>query len=175
MATLKVGDPTDKATEVGPLVSAEQKAGVVAGIEATAAPGNRCPGHPRGSPDAPACFVDPVLFDQVSPDDLVAREEVFGPVAGLIRVAGYDEALSVLNGVRFGLCAGICTTSLKYAEHFKRNARVGMVMVNLPTAGVDSRHAPFGGMKASSYGAREQGRAAREFFTVTKTAYQRAG
>ena len=80
----------------------------------------------------------------------------------------------MLNAVRFGLCAGICTTSLKHAEHFKRNARVGMVMVNLPTAGVDY-HAPFGGTKASSYGAREQGRAAREFFTATKTAYQRPG
>jgi acyl-CoA reductase-like NAD-dependent aldehyde dehydrogenase len=172
VARLKVGDPTDKATEVGPLVSAKQKAGVVAGIEAMRRAGREA--VIAGRADAPACFVDPVLFDRVSADDLVAREEVFGPVAGLIRVAGYDEALAVLNTVRFGLCAGICTTSLKHAEHFKRNARVGMVMVNLPTAGVDY-HAPFGGMKASSYGAREQGRAAREFFTVTKTAYQRGG
>ncbi|HXQ12806.1 MAG TPA: aldehyde dehydrogenase family protein [Caulobacteraceae bacterium] len=170
VARLKVGDPADKATEVGPLVSAKQKAGVVAGIEAMRRAGRQA--VVAGRADAPACFVDPVLFDRASPGDLVAREEVFGPVAGLIRVAGYDEALAVLNDVRFGLCAGICTTSLKYAEHFKRNARVGMVMINLPTAGVDY-HAPFGGMKASSYGAREQGRAAREFFTVTKTVYQR--
>ena len=170
VARLKVGDPADKATEVGPLVSAKQKAGVIAGVEAMRSAGRQA--VVAGRAEAPACFVDPVLFDRVSADDLVAREEVFGPVAGLLRVAGYDEALSVLNDARFGLCAGICTTSLKYAEHFKRNARVGMVMVNLPTAGVDY-HAPFGGMKASSYGAREQGRAAREFFTVTKTVYQR--
>jgi acyl-CoA reductase-like NAD-dependent aldehyde dehydrogenase len=170
MARLTVGDPADKATEVGPLVSARQKAGVLAAVEQM-----RAAGHApvvSGRDNAPACFVDPILFDRVEASDLMAREEVFGPVAGLIRVSGYDEALAVSNAVRFGLCAGICTTSLKYAEHFKRNARVGMVMVNLPTAGVDY-HAPFGGMKASSYGAREQGRAARAFFTVTKTAYQR--
>jgi aldehyde dehydrogenase (NAD+) len=171
MGRLKVGDPADKATEVGPLVSSRQKAGVLAAIEQM-----RGAGHApvvSGRAEAPACFVDPILFDHVEAGELIAREEVFGPVAGLIRVSGYDEALEVSNAVRFGLCAGICTTSLKYAEHFKRNARVGMVMVNLPTAGVDY-HAPFGGLKASSYGAREQGRAAREFFTATKTAYQRA-
>jgi acyl-CoA reductase-like NAD-dependent aldehyde dehydrogenase len=172
VAGLKVGDPADKATHVGPLVSARQKAGVLAGIEAMRRAGREA--VVAGRPDAPACFVDPVLFDRVQEGDLVAREEIFGPVAGLIRVVGYDEALAVSNAARFGLCAGICTSSLRHAEHFKRNARVGMVMVNLPTAGVDY-HAPFGGMKASSYGAREQGRAAREFFTVTKTAYQRPG
>jgi acyl-CoA reductase-like NAD-dependent aldehyde dehydrogenase len=172
VARLKVGDPADKATEIGPLVSAKQKAAVLAGVEAMRRAGRQA--VVSGRAEAPACFVDPVLFDHVGPGDLVAREEVFGPVAGLIRVSGYDQALAVLNDVRFGLCAGICTTSLKYAEHFKRSARVGMVMVNLPTAGVDY-HAPFGGMKASSYGAREQGRSAREFFTATKTVYQRAG
>jgi acyl-CoA reductase-like NAD-dependent aldehyde dehydrogenase len=170
VARLTVGDPADRATEVGPLVSAKQKAAVLAGVETMRSTG-RAPVI-EGRADAPACFVDPVLFDHVAVDDLIAREEIFGPVAGLIRVAGYDEALAAVNAVRFGLCAGICTTSLKHAEHFKRNARVGMVMVNLPTAGVDY-HAPFGGLKASSYGAREQGRAAREFFTTTKTAYQR--
>ncbi|HLK24146.1 MAG TPA: aldehyde dehydrogenase family protein [Caulobacteraceae bacterium] len=170
LARLKVGDPADRATEVGPLVSMKQKASVLAGIAAMREAGRD--EVAAGGAKSAACFVDPVLFDRVSPDDLVAREEVFGPVAGLIRVGSYDEALEVANAVRFGLCAGICTAALKHAEHFKRNARVGMVMVNLPTAGVDY-HAPFGGVKASSYGAREQGRAAREFFTVTKTAYQR--
>ena len=67
----------------------------------------------------------------------INREEIFGPVASVIRVKDYDEALQVANDTPFGLSSGICTTSLKYATHFKRNAEAGMVMVNLPTAGVD--------------------------------------
>jgi acyl-CoA reductase-like NAD-dependent aldehyde dehydrogenase len=99
-----------------------------------------------------------------------SREEIFGPVASVIRVKDYDEALAVANDTDFGLSAGIVTTSLKHASHFKRQSQAGMVMVNLPTAGVDY-HVPFGGRKGSSYGPREQGRYAREFFTVVKTAY----
>jgi aldehyde dehydrogenase (NAD+) len=97
---------------------------------------------------------------------------VFGPVANVIRVKDYDEALSIANDTEYGLVAGICTTSLKHASHFKRNAEAGMAMVNLPTAGVDY-FVPFGGRKNSSYGSREQGELAREFFTVVKTAYTR--
>ena len=100
----------------------------------------------------------------------INREEIFGPVASVIRVKDYDEALAVANDTPFGLSSGICTTSLKYATHFKRNAEAGMVMVNLPTAGVDY-HVPFGGRKGSSYGPREQGRYAVEFYTTVKTAY----
>ena len=87
-----------------------------------------------------------------------------------IRVDGYEEALSVANDTPFGLSAGICTTSLKHATHFKRMSEAGMVMVNLPTAGVDY-HVPFGGRKGSSYGPREQGSYAAEFYTTVKTAY----
>ena len=100
----------------------------------------------------------------------IAREEIFGPVAGVIRAKDYDEALELANDTEFGLTAGICTTSLKHASHFKRNAEAGMVMVNLPTAGVDY-HVPFGGRKGSSYGPREQGTYAKEFYTTVKTAY----
>ena len=100
----------------------------------------------------------------------VNREEIFGPVATVIRVADYDEALQVANDTVFGLSSGICTTSLKYATDFKRRSTAGMVMVNVPTAGVDY-HAPFGGRKGSSYGSREQGSYAREFYTSVKTAY----
>ena len=94
-------------------------------------------------------------------------------MASVIRVGDYDEALAVANDSPFGLCAGICTTSLKHARHFQRNADAGMVMVNLPTAGVDY-HVPFGGRKESSYGPKEQGRSAMEFFTQSKTAYIRS-
>ncbi|MCG8561533.1 MAG: aldehyde dehydrogenase family protein, partial [Hyphomicrobiales bacterium] len=105
-----------------------------------------------------------------SNDKRVNREEIFGPVATLIKAGDYDEALAVANDTDFGLSSGICTTSLKHASDFKRNSEAGMVMVNLPTAGVDY-HVPFGGRKGSSYGPREQGRYAHEFYTTVKTSY----
>ena len=100
----------------------------------------------------------------------IAREEIFGPVATVTPAKDYDEALELANDTPFGLSSGICTTSLKPASHFKRNSEAGMVMVNLPTAGVDY-HVPFGGRKGSSYGPREQRRYAAEFYTAVKTAY----
>src|ERR1700694_1200502 len=102
----------------------------------------------------------------------INREEIFGPVASVIRVKGYDEAPPVANDTAFGLSSGIATSSLKHAEHFKRNSAAGMVMVNLPTAGVDY-HVPFGGRKGSSYGPRGQGRHAPEFFHTMKAATTR--
>ena len=91
-------------------------------------------------------------------------------MGGLAEESDDAEAVALANDTEFGLSAGICTTSLKYATHFKRNAEAGMVMVNLPTAGVDY-HVPFGGRKGSSLGSREQGRYAAEFYTSVKTAY----
>ena len=104
----------------------------------------------------------------------INREEVFGPIASVMRVKNYEEALEATNDSDLGLTAGICTTSLKYSAHFKRHAQVGMTMVNLPTAGVDY-HVPFGGRKGSSLGQREQGSHAREFYTSTKTSYEFSG
>ena len=118
----------------------------------------------------PGYYLQPALFTDTKPEMRINKEEIFGPVASVIRVKDYDEALHVANDTQFGLSSGICTTSLKYASHFKRNAEAGMVMVNLPTAGVDY-HVPFGGSKGSSFGPREQGRYAAEFFTTVKTAY----
>jgi acyl-CoA reductase-like NAD-dependent aldehyde dehydrogenase len=119
-------------------------------------------------------YQQPALVTQTTPAMTINREEVFGPVASVIRVKDYAEALAVANDTEFGLSSGICTTSLKYATHFKQQAQSGMVMVNLPTAGVDY-HVPFGGRKGSSYGPREQGSYAREFYTTVKTAYVFAG
>ncbi|MEO8039448.1 MAG: aldehyde dehydrogenase family protein, partial [Betaproteobacteria bacterium] len=99
-------------------------------------------------------YLEPALFTDTANAMRINREEVFGPVASVIAVNDYDEALSVANDTPFGLCAGIVTGSLKHASHFRRNAQSGMVMVNLPTAGVDY-HVPFGGRKGSSYGPRE--------------------
>lgn len=115
-------------------------------------------------------YLEPALFTDTENAMRINREEVFGPVASVIAVKDYDEALAVANDTPFGLCSGIVTGSLKHAAHFRRNAQTGMVMVNLPTAGVDY-HVPFGGRKGSSYGPREQGRYAQEFFTTVKTAY----
>jgi aldehyde dehydrogenase (NAD+) len=115
-------------------------------------------------------YLEPALFTETENAMRINREEVFGPVASVIAVKDYDEALAVANDTPFGLCSGIVTASLKHASHFRRNAQSGMVMVNLPTAGVDY-HVPFGGRKGSSYGPREQGRYAQEFFTTVKTAY----
>ncbi len=120
--------------------------------------------------DAEGFYLSPALFTGVNNQMRIAREEIFGPVATVIKVKDYDEALAVGNDTDFGLSAGICTTSLKYASDFKRKSQAGMVMVNLPTAGVDY-HVPFGGRKGSSYGSREQGRYADEFYTTVKTAY----
>jgi acyl-CoA reductase-like NAD-dependent aldehyde dehydrogenase len=119
-------------------------------------------------------FLQPAIFTEVNNDMRIAREEIFGPVAAVIRARDYEEALALANDTEFGLAAGVCTTSLKYASHFKRNSEAGMVMVNLPTAGVDY-HVPFGGRKNSSFGPREQGANAREFYTSVKTAYTFAG
>jgi len=120
--------------------------------------------------DTAGFYLQPALFTEATNSMRISREEIFGPVASVIRVKTYEEALAVANDTDFGLSAGICTTSLKYASHFKRHSEAGMVTVNLPTAGVDY-HVPFGGRKGSSYGAREQGTYAREFFTTVKTAY----
>src|SRR6266702_2549484 len=124
--------------------------------------------------EAPGFYLQPALFTETTNAMRIAREEIFGPVACVIRAKNYDEALAIANDTDFGLVSGICTTSLKYASHFKRNSEAGMVMVNLPTAGVDY-HVPFGGRKGSSYGAREQGAYAREFYTIVKTAYTYPG
>nr|MCU0869423.1 aldehyde dehydrogenase family protein [Burkholderiales bacterium] len=119
-------------------------------------------------------FLAPALFTDTDNAMRINREDVFGPVATVIRARDPEHALALANDTEFGLCAGVCTTSLKHATHFRRHAQAGMVMVNLPTAGVDY-HVPFGGRKGSSYGPREQGRYAQEFFTTVKTAYTAAG
>ncbi len=115
-------------------------------------------------------YLEPALFTETSNAMRINREEVFGPVAAVAAAKDYEEALQLANDTPFGLSAGIVTSSLKHAAHFRRNSQAGMVMVNLPTAGVDY-HVPFGGRKGSSYGPREQGRYAVEFFTTVKTAY----
>ncbi len=175
MASLRVGDALAADTQIGPAASAAQQEQDLRYIEIARAEGARLAvGGSRATchtgSGKPGYFVTPTLFTDTTPAMRINREEVFGPVASVIRVRGYEEALDVANDTAFGLSAGIATASLKHATHFKRHAQAGMVMVNLPTAGVDY-HVPFGGRKGSSYGPREQGQYAQEFFTTVKTAY----
>ena len=168
---LKVGDALDPATKIGPAVSEAQRETSYRYIDVARQDGGRLvTGGERLSLEAPGWYVQPTLIADTLPGMRINSEEVFGPVASTIRVRSYEEALETANGVEFGLSAGIVTSSLKHARDFQRRARAGMTMVNLPTAGVDY-HVPFGGAKKSSYGAREQGFAAAEFFTQVKTAY----
>ena len=158
-------------TQVGPVVDAAQLATDQRYIELGQQEGARL--HFGGgllNRETPGFYLQPALFTEATNTMRIAREEIFGPVACVIRVRDYDEALAVANDTEFGLSAGIATSSLKHATHFRRNAEAGMVMVNLPTAGVDY-HVPFGGRKGSSYGPREQGAHAREFYTTIKTGY----
>ena len=171
---LKVDDPLKEGTQIGPVVDASQLKQDVDYIGIGKGEGAELVwGGERLERATEGFFLSPALFTGATNEMRISREEIFGPVAGVIRVKDYDEALAVANDTPFGLSAGICTTSLKHATHFKRNSEAGMVMVNLPTAGVDF-HVPFGGRKGSSFGPREQGRYAQEFYTVVKTAYTAA-
>ncbi len=171
LKSLKVDDALAAGTDIGPVVDQSQLDQDLAYIEVGKAEGARLAvGGERLTRGSEGYYLAPALFTDANNGMRIAREEIFGPVACVIRAAGYDEALALANDTEFGLCSGIVTTSLKHATHFKRHAQAGMVMVNLPTAGVDY-HVPFGGRKGSSYGSREQGRYAAEFFTTVKTAY----
>ena len=171
MKALVVDDALKAGTQIGPVVDQNQLDQDLSYIRIGQDEGaTLVAGGELLNRDTPGFYLSPALFTDVDNRMRIAREEIFGPVATITRAKNYDEALDLANDTQFGLSAGICTTSLKYANHFKRNAEAGMVMVNLPTAGVDY-HVPFGGRKGSSYGPREQGRYAQEFYTTVKTAY----
>jgi acyl-CoA reductase-like NAD-dependent aldehyde dehydrogenase len=175
--TLKVDDARKAGTDIGPVVDASQLAqdleyiGIGQQEGAKLVAGGQA--MERNADGAPGFYLQPALFAETTPQMRINTEEIFGPVVSVIRAKDYDEALALANDTPFGLASGIATTSLKHATHFKRHAQAGMVMVNLPTAGVDY-HVPFGGRKGSSYGPREQGRYAAEFYTTVKTAYTQA-
>ena len=173
MQALKVDHALKPGTEMGPVVDQTQLDQDLAYLDIGVKEGARLAGGERLNRETEGFYLSPALFTDATNDMRISREEIFGPVATVIRVRDYDAALAIANDTDFGLSAGICTGSLKYASHFRRASQAGMVMVNLPTAGVDY-HVPFGGRKGSSYGPREQGRYAQEFYTVVKTAYTAA-
>lgn len=171
LQSLVVGDALAAGTQIGPVVDQKQLDQDLRYIEIGRGEGASLAwGGERLNRETPGFYLQPALFTETSNAMRINREEIFGPVATVIPVGGYEEALAVANETEFGLSAGICTTSLKHAQHFKQNSEAGMVMVNLATAGVDY-HVPFGGRKGSSYGPREQGRYAVEFYTTVKTSY----
>ncbi|MBC7152593.1 MAG: aldehyde dehydrogenase family protein [Rhizobium sp.] len=171
LKTVTVDNALKAGTHIGPVVDERQLMQDIDYIDIGRSEGaNLAFGGERLNRETPGFYLQPALFTEANNQMRISREEIFGPVASLIRVKDYEEALSVANDTPFGLSSGIATTSLKHATHFRRNAEAGMVMVNLPTAGVDF-HVPFGGRKGSSFGPREQGRYAAEFFTTVKTQY----
>src|SRR5262245_4275658 len=171
LKALKVDDALREGTDIGPVVDQSQLDQDLRYLEVGRKEGARLAwGGETLKRQTRGFYLSPALFTDSTNAMRINREEIFGPVASVIRVRDYDEALAVANDTPFGLSSGVVTTSLKHASHFKRNSQAGMVMVNLPTAGVDY-HVPFGGRKASSYGPREQGHHAAEFYTTVKTAY----
>ncbi|MEW7009063.1 aldehyde dehydrogenase family protein [Lentilitoribacter sp. EG35] len=171
----KVGHALEEGTQLGPVVSDDQlqsnldyiKLGQKEGAELLF-------GGIRLDMPTEGYYMAPAVFANTTNDMQINREEMFGPIASVIKVGSYDEALATVNDTRFGLTSGIVTRSLSRASHFRRNAKTGCVMINLPTAGTDY-HVPFGGRGDSSYGPREQGSYAKEFYTTVKTAYISCG
>jgi aldehyde dehydrogenase (NAD+) len=171
MKRLVIDDALKPGIDIGPVVDERQLQKNLEYLDVGRREGARLVhGGERLRRDTEGYYMAPAIFTATTPAMRINREEIFGPIAAVIRVKDYDEALAVANDTPFGLSAGIVTNSLKYASHFKRNSTSGLVMVNLPTAGLDY-HVPFGGRKKSSYGPREQGTYAREFYTILKTAY----
>ncbi len=169
--TLKVGDALAEGTQIGPVIDQRQLDQNMKYIDIGKSEGaDLICGGGLIEGETPGFYMAPALFADTNNEMRINREEIFGPVATTIKVSGLEEAIAVANDTDFGLSAGVCTTSLSAATRFKRESRAGMVMVNLPTAGVDY-HVPFGGTKGSSFGSREQGRYAAEFYTTVKTAY----
>ena len=174
LGTLHVGHALDDDTIIGPVVDQRQLDQDLSYISIAAEEGGQVIGGEVVECRTNGFYLSPALVTGTTNDMRINREEVFGPVASVVQVPNYDAALVAVNDTEFGLSAGICSTSLSRTSHFKRHARAGMVMVNAPTAGVDY-HVAFGGTKGSSYGPREQGSYARDFYTTVKTTYVNPG
>lgn len=175
LADFKVGHALEPGVAMGPVVSAGQLAANLDYVALGGAEGAELAfGGGRLERPTEGHYMEPAVFLGTRNHMRINREEMFAPITCVLAAESYEEALALANDSAFGLTAGIVTRSLARANHFRRHSKSGCVMVNLPTAGTDY-HVPFGGMKASSYGPREQGRHAVEFYTQTKTSYVFAG
>ncbi len=164
---LAIGDPAENTTVVGPVITDQARRRVVEAAEGAAASGGRLLTGGQAS-DGDGWFVAPTLVGGLGPEARLAQEEVFGPIAVVLAVADEDEAVRVANGVRYGLVGSVFTRDLDRALRLTERLDTGLIRVNAPTSGVDFL-APFGGEKDSSYGPREQGKAARDLYTSTRT------
>jgi len=173
--TLRVGHALEEGIEMGPAVSAAQLASNLEYVRVGKQEGAEllCGGNRLERP-TDGFYMEPTIFGGTAVDMRINQEEMFGPITTVIKVSDFDEAVAVSNGTPFGLTAGIVTKSLSRARAFQKRSNSGCVMVNLATAGTDY-HVPFGGTGQSSYGPREQGQAAAEFYTVVKTSYVAPG
>ncbi len=170
-----VGHALDVNSQIGPVASEDQLQMNLDNIGRAKQEGGElhCGGE-RVERETEGFYMTPAVFTGTENHWATNREELFAPVACVIKVNSYEQALSTANDTNYGLTAGIMTRSLARASHFRRNIKSGCVMVNLPTAGTDY-HVPFGGRGESSYGPREQGQYAKEFYTHVKTAYINSG
>jgi aldehyde dehydrogenase (NAD+) len=165
----RVGDPLHPDTRVGPLASADQMATVLSYLDIAARQGARAVvGGPLGGPMAEGYFVQPTVLVDVEPGHAVVREEVFGPVLAVLPVDSLDEAVALANDTPYGLTSSVFTRDLGTALRFTERSRSGIVKVNQPTS-ANEFHVPFGGIKDSGAGEHELGKAARHFYTESKT------
>ena len=168
---MKVGNPLHPDTNVGPLVSEERPSAVLGFLEEARRDGGKAlAGGTRAEALGAGYYVTPTILSGIDAQSRVAREEIFGPVAVMLEAEGYEEAVALANDTPFGLTASLFTSDLGRALHFAQEIRAGVVKINQESAGVEFQ-VPFGGMKQSSSGSREQGKVARDFFTEWKTVY----
>jgi aldehyde dehydrogenase (NAD+) len=164
---LKVGDPLEPSTQVGPLIDSSSRQNVGRWVTRGVNDSGRVLVGGRALPGE-GYFYEPTVIEGVSLTAPLAQEEVFGPVVTLHPVTGLDEAIEAANATRYGLAASICTKNLEVAESFLERVEAGLLHVNQPTAGVEYQ-VPFGGVKSSSFGPKEQGWSALDFYSDWKT------
>jgi aldehyde dehydrogenase (NAD+) len=170
--TMVAGDPMNPETTLGPLVNSTQLDRVLSYLEVGRSEADLVAGGHRLSDGdlANGYFVAPTLFDNVSPEDRIAKEEIFGPVISVLRVNSFEEAIEVANNVDYGLSSSIYTNNYARIFEYAEEIETGICHVNSPTIGGEA-HLPFGGMKQTGIGGREMNEEAIEFYTELKTVY----
>jgi alpha-ketoglutaric semialdehyde dehydrogenase len=171
---IKVGHALDKGTQMGPASNQSQYESNLNYVEIGKGEAKLAYGGNPMNMRTAGYYMEPTLFIDGDNKSRINQEEMFGPIACVIPAKNLEHALEIANDTDFGLSSGIITQSLAKAEYFKQNIKTGVATVNLPTAGLDY-HVPFGGRKASSFGPREQGTYARDFYSQVKTSYINSG
>ena len=170
---LRIGNGLDETTDMGPAINEKQLQSDLEYVEIGTGEGAklRCGGNRLDKGDYQyGFFMEPTIFTDVDPKMRIAQEEIFGPVLAVMRAKNFDHAMEIANGIPFGLSASIQTTNVSRVFEFVYRMEAGLLTVNLPSAGVEYQ-LPFGGTKESSFGPKEQGPAALEFYSDYKTVY----